>query len=84
MPNYHDNSYKSFFSDPLMMRELLLHFIDEDWVKEVDFNTLENIKTTFITDDLRDREDDVIWRVCFRDEWVYVYILLEFQSTVGF
>ncbi len=31
---------------------------------------------------MREREDDIIWKVPFRDDWVYVYLLIEFQSTV--
>ncbi len=31
---------------------------------------------------MRDREDDVVWRVRAGDGWLYVYLLLEFQSTV--
>ncbi len=52
------------------------------WVKELDFTTLEKVSSSFISDDLREREDDLIWRVRWRNEWLYVYILLEFQSTV--
>ena len=35
-----------------------------------------------MADDPRNRHDDVVWRVRFRDHWLYVYLLLEFQSTV--
>jgi predicted transposase/invertase (TIGR01784 family) len=31
---------------------------------------------------LRDREDDIIWRIRWGEDWLYVYLLLEFQSTV--
>ncbi|NDG42202.1 MAG: hypothetical protein EBY28_23295 [Betaproteobacteria bacterium] len=31
---------------------------------------------------MRSREDDVIWRVQFKGRWLYLYILLEFQSSV--
>ena len=30
--------------------------------------------------DLREREDNIFWRVRLRGEWIYVYLLLEFQS----
>ena len=57
-------------------------FVPEVWVKQLDFATLEKVSGSYVSDDLRDREDDVIWRVRWGDEWLYVYLLLEFQSTV--
>ena len=35
-----------------------------------------------MSDDLREREDDIIWRLKWRgaDEWMYIYLLIEFQS----
>jgi hypothetical protein len=59
----HDNSYKLLFSHPEMVVDLLLGFVKEPWIHELDFSTLEPVKTTFDTDDLRGRFDDVIWRV---------------------
>ena len=77
-----DHSYKLLFSHPEMVRDLLQGFVREEWVKDLDFNTLERMNGSYVSDDLRDREDDVVWRVRFRDRWLYVYLLLEFQSTV--
>lgn len=78
----HDNSYKLLFSYPEMVRDLLLGFVHEVWVAEIDFATLEIVSGSYVTDDLRDREDDIIWRVRFKDSWLYLYLLLEFQSSV--
>ncbi len=78
----HDNSYKLLFSHPQMVEDLLTGFVPEAWVRELDFNTLEKVSNGFVSDDLRDREDDVIWRVRWGNGWLYVYLLLEFQSTV--
>jgi predicted transposase YdaD len=78
----HDHSYKLLFSHAAMVEDLLRGFIHEVWVKELDFTTLEKVSGSFISDDLREREDDLIWRVRWQNEWLYVYILLEFQSTV--
>ncbi|QEA40833.1 Rpn family recombination-promoting nuclease/putative transposase [Pistricoccus aurantiacus] len=82
MNNQHDQSYKLLFSEPRTVRDLLTGFVREAWVKQLDLDSLEKVSSTFVTDDLRDREDDVIWRVRFGDEWLYVYLLIEFQSTV--
>jgi predicted transposase/invertase (TIGR01784 family) len=40
------------------------------------------VSGSYVTDDLRGREDDLIWRIRWGDEWLYVYLLLEFQSFV--
>jgi len=65
-----------------MVQELLQTFVRESWVAELDFSTLEKVSGSYVSDDLRDREDDVIWKVRIGESWVYLYILLEFQSTV--
>ncbi len=78
----HDNSYKLLFSHPEMVKDLLVGFVKEDWVAQCDFATLEKVSGSYISDDIRDREDDAIWRIRWGDDWLYVYLLLEFQSTV--
>jgi len=78
----HDHSYKNLFSHSKMVEDLLTGFVHFDWVSELDFTTLEKLNNSYITDDLRERTDDVVWRVKFRDQWLYLYLLLEFQSTV--
>ncbi len=78
----HDQAYKLLFSEPELIIDLLRGFVDQEWVKELDFQTLEKVSGSFISDDLRSREDDVIWRVRYRRNWVYIYVLIEFQSTI--
>jgi hypothetical protein len=77
-----DRGYRKLFSHPDMVRDLLTGFVKEDWVAELDLSTLERQNGSYISDDLREREDDSVWRVRFRDRWLYVYVLLEFQSAV--
>ena len=78
----HDHSYKLLFSHPEMVVDLLKGFVRQPWVAQCDFATLEKVSGSYVSDDLRDREDDLIWRVRWGDDWLYVYLLLEFQSTV--
>ena len=78
----HDPSYKQFFSNPDMVASLLRDLVPEDFVNDLDFSTLEQCSGSYVTDDLRDRHDDIIWRVRWRDSWMYLYLLLEFQSTI--
>ncbi len=37
---------------------------------------------SYVSDDLRDREENIIWRVRWGEGWLDVYLLLEFRSTV--
>ena len=78
----HDHGYKQLFSHREMVRDLLKGFVQEEWVNDLDLDTLERVNGSYISDDLREREDDIIWRVRFGDNWVYLYVLIEFQSTV--
>ena len=78
----HDQSYKLLFSHPEMVADLLRGFVREDWGQHLDFESLEKVVGTYVADDLRGREDDVIWRVRWGQDWLYVYLLIEFQSTV--
>ncbi len=80
--NNHDTGRRWLFSDPQMVADLIRGFIREPWVEELDLETLELVSGSFVSETFQRRENDVIWRVKFRDRWLYVYLLLEFQSTV--
>ena len=82
MPQDDDASYKLLFSAPEMVRDLVLGFIPDAWLHSLDYSTLEKVPGSYISDDLRQRADDVVWRVKADDEWIYLYILIEFQSTI--
>ncbi len=82
----HDAAYKNFFSDPEMVASLLQDFVPEHVRAEMDFTTLERSFASYVTDDLRERHDDIIWRVRWKkgdkESWFYIYLLLEFQSSI--
>ncbi|MBF0390119.1 MAG: Rpn family recombination-promoting nuclease/putative transposase, partial [Desulfamplus sp.] len=77
----HDTGYKLLFSNPNMVKDLLTGFVKQDWVYEMDFSTLEPVNVSFVSDDMRERHDDKIWRLRFQGKWLYLYIILEFQSS---
>jgi predicted transposase YdaD len=58
----HDHGYKLVFSHPEVVRDLLRGFVREDWVRRLDFDTLERVGSSFVAEDLRGRENDVLWR----------------------
>ncbi|THF67089.1 transposase [Pseudothauera nasutitermitis] len=81
----YDGLYKQLFSHPQMVEALLRGFVREDWVAQLDFGTLEKPNGQYVSDELLQRADDVIWRVRLnlpdgRSEWLYLYLLIEFQS----
>ena len=69
-------------SDPRMVADLLRGFTAGQWSDELDYETLEKMPAEFVSKDLHRRQVDTVWRVRFRDRWLYVPVLLEFQSTV--
>ena len=68
----HDKGYKLLFSHAQMVEDLLKGFVHEAWVDKLDFSTLEKVSGSYVSDDLREREDDVIWRVKWGNDWLYV------------
>jgi len=57
-------------------------FVQEDFARELDFASMEPYKTKFVTETYARRESDVIWKVRFRGREIYLFLLIEFQSTV--
>ena len=78
-----DPAYKRLFSRPRMVRDLLSGFAARDWSAELDLASLTPLSASYVTDDLRQRHGDLVWRLRFKDErWLYVVLLLEFQSAL--
>ncbi len=55
-------------------------------VGHLDFSQLTHINRSFVPDNLREQESDIVYRVPFRDESkteeLLIYILIEHQSTI--
>jgi Putative transposase, YhgA-like/Domain of unknown function (DUF4351) len=62
----HDNAYKNMFSSPSAVEQLLSGFVHEDWIAHLDFSTLENVNASYVTEDLKGRADDLVWRLRMR------------------
>lgn len=79
----HDLSYRSLFSFPRMVKELVREFVEEPWVEKLDFSALQRVNASYVSADLKGREGDLLWRVGFLEGTpVYVYLLIEHQSRV--
>ena len=82
MADIHDSGYKFLFSNRTIFRQLMESFVDQLWVKQLDFERAETVDKFFIDEEFQERESDLIYRIPFGEEELYVYVLLEFQSTV--
>lgn len=78
----HDGSYKALFTHPALMADLLTGFIQQPWVAQCDLSSLEKRNSSFVGDTLQKRSADLVWRIRCGEQYVYIYLLLEFQSTV--
>ena len=80
MARKHDETYKLIFSQRAAVAELVRSFVGEDLAGELDFDTLEALPTDRISGGLVQRQVDLLWKIRFRGTWIYLLILLEFQS----
>jgi predicted transposase YdaD len=79
----HDLSYRSLFSHPRLVEELVRGFVQEPWVDNLDFKTLKRVNVSYVSSKLKKREGDLLWKLRLRHGApVFVYLLIEHQSRV--
>ena len=77
-----DKAYKLLFGYKEMVASLLQDFVREAAAADLDLDTLEPWPSVHVSGSLRERIDDRIWRFRWKDDdWCYVFVILEFQST---
>ena len=86
MTTTHDAGYKKLFSHPRLVADFLRGFVPEDWVRQLDFTTLERLGSNYVSTSGLYRDGDMLWRLRLKDRaphgnWVYICIMLEFQSS---
>jgi predicted transposase/invertase (TIGR01784 family) len=75
-----DAHYKLLFSHSQAIRGLLTDFAPGPWLQEADFTTLERVNASYVSEDEKQRHDDVVWRVKVSGHWFWIYVVLELQS----
>jgi len=82
----HDTGYKGVLSDKVEFLHFLTKYFPELFKSEVDvtIDDVEKIPNSFITEEFRHLDSDIVYRVKLRDVDVYFYVLLELQSSVDF
>lgn len=81
----HDPVYRRVFNRAQIIEEILRRYATGPWAAQLDFETLEPVPADFVSKHLGKRESDIIWRVRHGDsvdDWFFVFILMEVQSTV--
>lgn len=84
--NHHDTGYKELFSYPEFVQQLIEGFAPAEIAQLMDLSTLKNHSGNYITPLFEEKFEDVVWSV--EVTWqgvtqrVFLYILLEFQSSV--
>ena len=65
---------------PTPVEDLLRAVARHDWIDDLDFAALERLPADQVGDLGQQRRGDGAWRVRFRGRWLYLLVLLEFQS----
>ena len=79
----HDSSYRLLYSHPRLVEDLLKGFVDEPWVKDIEWSTLRLEASQHVSSSLEQRRNDLVWRMSLKGgRSLFVYLMLEFQSTV--
>lgn len=76
----HDRGYKLLFSHPRLVRDLLVEFVPVARSETLNLASLQRVNGSYVSDSGETRHGDVVWKVRLADQWLYIYLLLEFQS----
>ena len=76
----HDESFKLVYASPEPTADLVRASIQEGWANELDMKTLTLVPTEHISESLRVLQSDLIWSVRWRNQTIYIYVMLEFQA----
>jgi len=75
-----DHIYKQLFSHPEIVRDLVAGVLPAGWAQALEVEAFERVNASYASEQGKARHEDVVWRAHIGGEWVYVYILLEFQA----
>jgi hypothetical protein len=76
----HDSHYKLLFSHPELIHDLLVEFVSVVRSDTLHLDTLQRVNGSYTSETGDARYEDMVWKVRLADRWLYVYLLLEFQS----
>ncbi|MFL6675448.1 MAG: Rpn family recombination-promoting nuclease/putative transposase [Massilia sp.] len=80
MSGDHDLGYKQLFGHPELVPDLLSGFTPFACFRDLGPAAFERVNASYVSEQFSERHGDMVWRVRLGGEWLYVYLLLEFQS----
>src|SRR6266511_2721329 len=77
----HDRFFKQIFGRPETTAAFALAYLPS-WLAPADWSRLELMPGSYVDAKLRHQESDLLFRVAFQDQPLYLYLLFEHQRTV--
>jgi predicted transposase/invertase (TIGR01784 family) len=80
----YDSAFKKVFSDKQIFFQFIDAFVPEINNLDIELDDLFLEETTFTDPNLSDKEDDILYRIRYKGKEIYIYILIEHQSSVDY
>jgi len=80
--HFHDKAFKTAMTDVRVAKDLLTHYLPENFKQCIDLNSLKIQKGSFVDEKLKASESDILYQVDLLEslEKAYIYLLIEHQS----
>ena len=76
-----DKFFGRLFLDKEIIREFLIYLVDDDFVEHLDFKTLSREDRRGLQNYHKDKTTDVLWKIRYKEQYIYIGILIEVQSS---
>jgi len=80
----HDAGYKKVLSNKENFLRFIERYVHEPWTADISRDDVELVNKSFVTDEYRLLDSDVIYKLKIGNSDVYFYFLIELQSRVDF
>jgi hypothetical protein len=80
----YDEGYKDLLSDKDDFLHFLKKYIAKPWTADISSEGIQKIDKSFITNEYKHIDSDLIYKLKIKGSDVYFYVLLELQSNVDF
>jgi predicted transposase/invertase (TIGR01784 family) len=80
----HDAGYKKILSSKENFLRFIERYVHEPWTADISRDDVELVNKSFVTDEYRLLDSDVIYKLKIGNSDVYFYFLIELQSRVDF